>query len=100
MARLDLRPMPGVGTGYVVNVQAELLTHLATRVVVPLLPETRASTPISELNPMFEIEGTRHVLVTQALAAVSGRELKPAVGLLDAGHDSITRALDLLFVGF
>lgn len=100
MARLDVHPMPGEGEGYVVDVQAELLGHLSTRVVVPLLPEEKAARPISELNPIFEIEGKRHVMVTQALSAVSGRELKRAVASLDAQHDRITRALDLLLVGF
>ena len=39
MARHDVHPMPGKGHGYVLDVQAELLLHLGTRVVVPLLPE-------------------------------------------------------------
>ena len=100
MARLDVHPMPGKGDGYVLDVQAELLAHLATRVVVPLLPEDAAPPPISELNPVFEVKGRRHVMVTQALSAVPARELKRAVTSLDAQHDAVTRALDLLLVGF
>ncbi|HEY0265439.1 MAG TPA: CcdB family protein, partial [Rhizomicrobium sp.] len=96
MARLDVHPMPGRGAGYVLDVQAELLSHLATRVVVPLLPEAAAPRPISELNPVFEIDGRRHVLVTQALASIPGHELKRAVASLAAHRDSITRALDIL----
>jgi len=92
--------MPGKGDGYVLDVQAELLTHLVTRVVVPLLPEDKASHPITELNPVFEIKGKRHVLVTQALSAIPARELKRVIMSLDAHHDAVTRALDLLFVGF
>ena len=92
--------MPGKGDGYVLDVQAELLAHLATRVVVPLLPEDKASHPITELNPVFEIKGKRHVLVTQALSAIPAKELKRAVASLDAHHDAVTRALDLLMVGF
>lgn len=100
MARLDVHPMPGKGEGYVVDVQAELLVHLSTRVVVPLLPEEKVPQPISELNPVFEIKGKRYVMVTQALSAVSGKELKRPVMSLNARHDCITRALDLLLVGF
>jgi len=92
--------MPGRGDGYVVDVQADLLTHLATRVVVPLLPEDVAPKPIDELNPAFDIRGKRHVLVTQAIASISGRELTRAVGSLAEHHDRITRALDILLVGF
>ena len=100
MARLDAHPMPGKGDGYVIDVQAELLSHLSTRIVVPLLPEGKVPQPITELNPIFEIDGKRHVMVTQALSAVSGRELKRAVFSLAAQHDQVTRALDTLLVGF
>ena len=100
MARHDVHPMPGKGNGYVLDVQAELLSHLNTRVVVPLLPEDTAPPPISELNPVFEVKGKRHVMVTQALSAVPVGELKRAVTSLDMRHDIITKALDLLLVGF
>ncbi len=100
MARLDLHPMPGKGRGYVVDVQADLLFHLSTRTVVPLLPEDAAPKPINELNPVFDIEGQRHVLAPQAIASIPGRELKRAVGSLIEHHDRITRALDILLIGF
>lgn len=100
MARFDVHPMPGKGNGYVLDVQAELLTHLATRVVVPLLPEDAAPPPISALNPVFEVKGKRHVMMTQALSAVPTRELKRAIGSLEAQHDAVMRALDLLLIGF
>ena len=92
--------MPGNSEGYVLDVQAELLAHLVTRVVVPLLPEDKTSHPITELNPIFEIKGKRHVLVTQALSAIPTRELKYTIISLDAHHDAVTRALDLLLLGF
>ncbi len=101
MARLDVYPMPGKGRdGCVVDVQAELLSHLATRTVVPLLPEDTAPKPISELNPVFEILGERYVMVTQAIASIPGRELNGAVTSLTNQHDHITRALDILLLGF
>jgi toxin CcdB len=100
MARHDVHPMPGKGEGYVVDVQADLLAHLVTRTVVPLLPEDVAPKPIHELNPVFDIHGKRHVLVTQAIASIPGRELKRAVASLTEHHDRITRALDILLVGF
>ncbi len=100
MARHDVHPMPGKGDGYVIDVQADLLAQLATRTVVPLLPEDGAPTPINDLNPVFEIRGRRHVLVTQAIASIPRRELKRAVASLAEHRDSITRALDILLVGF
>lgn len=66
---------------------------------MPLLPEDAAPKPINELNPVFELDGKRHVLVTQAIASVPGRELKRAVESLAEQHDRITRALDILLLG-
>lgn len=101
MARLDVYPMPGGGRdGYVVDVQADLLSHLATRILVPLLSEDKAPRPITELNPVFEILGKRYVMVTQAIASIPGRELKRAIASLTDHHDRITRALDILLLGF
>ena len=67
---------------------------------MPLLPEDTGPPPIGELNPTFEIKGKRHVLVPQSLAAVPVRELKRPVMSLVEHRDSITRALDMLLVGF
>ncbi len=54
MARLDVYPVPGKSRGrYVVDVRANLLSHLATRIVMPLLPEDVAPKPIRDLNPVF-----------------------------------------------
>ncbi len=101
MSRLDVHALPGMeGGGYVVDVQADLLSHLSTRIVVPLFAEATAPKPVSELNPVFEILGARFVMVTQALASVPLRELKGAVASLEGEHDRVTRALDILLVGF
>jgi toxin CcdB len=100
MTRLAVHPIPGGGaTGYVLDVQADLLSDLATRTVLPLLPEEAAPKPIGELNPIFEVGGKRHVLVTQAIATVPVRELKRAVASLSHEHDRVTRALDILLLG-
>ena len=46
------------------DVQASLLDHLNTCVVVPLLPLDAAPKPAKVLNPTFEINGARHVMAT------------------------------------
>ncbi len=101
MARFDVYPSPAKGSvGYVLDVQADLLRDLDTRVVVPLLPPERAPKPARGLNPAFEINGQIHLMLTQFVTAVPAKELKKAVLSLDARSDDITRALDLLLVGF
>ena len=54
MSRLDVHRMRTGEQGYVVDVQASLLSHLVTRVVVPLVPAEATSKPIGELNPVVE----------------------------------------------
>lgn len=100
MARLDVYPMPGRdGGGYVLDVQVPLLDSLATRVVVPLILEANAPPPIKGLNPVFDIAGAAYVMVTQALAAIPLKELRKPKLSLDAHHDKILRALDILLIG-
>ena len=87
------------GSGYVLDVQAELLSYLGTRAVVPLVPQAGAPMPVRELNPGFGIDGEPHVMVTQAIASVPAKELRRAVASLGSRHDDIARALDILLVG-
>jgi toxin CcdB len=93
-------PAPGrLSDGFVVDVQSELLSAMTSRVVVPLLPEaeTRA---VSRLNPIFEIDGKRPVLLVQSIATVPRRELRGAVMSLRDQHDTILAAIDFLLTGF
>ena len=98
MARLDVYVV--TGEGYVVDVQASLLAGFHTRVVVPLLPSGTTSTPLGQLNPIFDILGVPHVLLTQSIASIPTKELRRPVASLDKHHDAITRALDILLLGY
>ena len=101
MGRFDVYPSPSKeGIGYVLDVQADLLDELGTRVVVPLLPSEVAPTPARDLNPMFIIRNQPHVMLTQFLTAIPAKELRRRVSSLDAYQDDIMRALDVLLIGF
>lgn len=58
MARFDVYRNPE-GDGYLVDLQADLLDHLNTRIVAPLLPVDRAPKPAATLNPVLNV-GTEH----------------------------------------
>jgi toxin CcdB len=88
------------GAGFLLDVQADLLDGLNTRIVVPLLPAKEAPTPAKRLNPSFEIEGARFVMATQFLAAVPASILSAPVSNLSNRFDDITNALDMVFQGF
>lgn len=99
MAQYDLFPNPA-GDGYLLDVQNDLLEALNVRAVVPLLPQGNAPIAASRLNPVFQIEGVAHLMMTQYIAAVPASILKAPVGDLSEKFDAITAALDMLFHGF
>ena len=88
------------GKGYLLNIQAEAMSHFNTRVVVPLLPLEDAPKPASRLNPQFEIDGKPYSMVTQYLGTVPVKLLKHPVFRADARRDEIVEAVDLLLQGF
>lgn len=99
MPRFDLYRRRG-GAGYLLDVQADHLHLLPSRVVVPLLPPTAALPAIRGLTPLLTVEGEALAMMTHFLAAVPRRELGRPVGNLLAEHDAIVRALDMLLTGF
>lgn len=85
---------------FLLDVQADLLRDLATRVVVPLTPLRRMrGKPISRLNPVLALEGVQYALVFQELAAVPAQALGEVVGNLRGRREELIAALDLLFTG-
>ena len=99
MARFGVYANPD-GKGYLLDVQADLLSHYNTRIVVPLLPLANAPTPAGTLNPVFDIEGTKVLMATQWMASVPAQLLKVQMLSLEPFRNEITAALDLLFQGF
>jgi toxin CcdB len=99
MARFDLYRLTRGRGAYVVDVQSSHLDYLESRAVIPL--RKRADIlPVADLHPEVDIDNTRYVLATHALASVARRELGRPIGTLAAHRDAITRALDVLLVGF
>jgi toxin CcdB len=68
MARFDVYPNPD-GEGYLLDVQADLLSCLRNRVVVPLQAKAVAHIPIARLNTVLEFGGEERVMMTHLLAA-------------------------------
>ncbi|WP_299987746.1 CcdB family protein [uncultured Ruegeria sp.] len=99
MPKYDVFPNPS-GDGYLLDVQTDLLSDLNTRVVVPLMPKSRAPKPATRLNPIFLIAGEPVVMVTQFMAAVPTGVLKSSIGNLKGEFEQITVAVDMLMQGF
>jgi toxin CcdB len=99
MARFDVYANPD-GTGHLLDVQANLLDGLNTRIVVPLIPVKAAPMPAQRLNPIFEIGGESFVMVTQFMAAVPRAILRAPITNIVEHDTAISNALDMALVGF
>lgn len=99
MARFDVYKNPE-GDGCLLDIQTDLLRHLNTRVVVPLLPLSLAPKPARILNPSFAIAGETLVMTTQFMAAVPVGILQDQIASLQANRDEIVAAVDFLMQGF
>ena len=99
MERFTLYPHP-TKRGYLLNVQADAMGHLGSRVVIPLVPLAELPKPATRLNPVVDVDGQPYVIVTQSMGAVPVKMLKHGVGNLADRYDEIIAAMDLLLQGF
>jgi toxin CcdB len=101
MARFDVYPHPDAvlrkKTPYLLDVQNNHISRIATRVVVPLRAANLFTQPMRDLNPTFEIAGKRVVLDTAAVAAIPSAQLKRPIAGLVSQSGAIMAALDVLF---
>lgn len=104
MAQFDVFKNPNEETNravpYLLNVQADLLDTLSTRVVIPLVASLTAGKAIKHLNPEFVIEGTAVFMSTAELAGVPARSMGKKVSSLKDQRHEIIAALDFLLTGF
>jgi toxin CcdB len=97
MAQFDVwRTMAG---DLVIDCQSDLLRHLNTRLVAPLLRADQFEVVARRLNPLFTVEETGYVMYTQFSAAVPVSQLGEIVMNLDENSLTITGALDVLLTG-
>lgn len=85
---------------YLLDCQADVLSHFNTRFVVPLLAKDIAPIPADRLNPEFTVAGQPLVMCTQFASAVRQCELATFVVSLSNQNDVIIEALDMLISGF
>lgn len=97
MARFDLHRH---GSRYLVDVQANIIPNVGTRLVIPLFPVADVPRPIRRLHPVVVIDGRAYVLATHLMGAVPITDLGPAIGSLDAHYDTIVAAIDMILLGF
>ncbi|WP_426340352.1 CcdB family protein [Pseudoduganella sp. S-14] len=102
MARFDIYLNPGRNhrnIPYLVDVQSNVISGLATRIVVPLRPlaDFPAVTLPPDLFPLISIDGEDYVLDTPQLGAIPLGELKTRVASARDSQFVIQTALDRVF---
>ena len=87
-------------TPLLLDVQADVLAVLPTRLVVPLRAFGRGtSKPLTRLNPIVDIAGTAYIAVFQELAAVPAAMLATRVSSAATQRDALIAAIDWAFTG-
>ena len=104
MAQFDVFENPNEETNqtipYLLDVQADLLDTLSTRVVVPLVAASAMGKAVKHLNPEFTIRNTTVFMSTAELAGVPVPSMGEKVSSLKDQRSEIFAALDFLFTGF
>lgn len=83
---------------YLLDVQAELLQSLKTRLVIPASRYEKGAV-IDRLNPVFDHENKKYRLLTQQMAGIPIVNLAEAVADLTPMRDEIIAAIDILITG-
>lgn len=99
MAKYDVYHQPS-GDGYLLDCQADLLSNLNTRFVVPLFPAEVAYRTAPRLNPVLNVGGEPHVMVTQFAGSIPVRALGERVTSLIDQDLAINNAIDMLLSGY
>ena len=103
MPRFDVFPTPFSDerrhTPFWLDVQADHLSALETRVIVPLRRATTASLAKRDLNPTLEVDGVALYADVANIAAFPRMLLKRPVTNLRVDRLVIEDALDFLFTG-
>ena len=103
MAQFDVYRNPNAATNsyipYLLDLQADLLDQLSTRIVAPLHTTASISKPLRHMNPALEFDGESYVLSTAEMAAIQVAVLGKPVGNMQSYRDEIIQALDFVFTG-
>ena len=84
---------------YLLDVQADMLDSLETRIMVPLVHVAEFGRRAGRLHPVFTVCGQEVVMATHLLAAIRFSGLGSVVDALPGHRNEIIGALDVLLVG-
>lgn len=81
--------------------QAGLLSHLGSTIVILLLPEkTPSEDSMTRLNPLLHLQGEAYRLMTTHIVAMPRTKRGPYIGSLADQRSVIVKAVGFLLPGF
>jgi toxin CcdB len=84
---------------YLLDIQANLLSDLQTRIVVPLIRKTAFGRRATRLHPQFKVDGHDVVMATHLMAAIRRQDLGNVVASLGEHRDIVISAVDVVWSG-
>lgn len=86
---------------YFIDVQAEMLEHLNTRLVMPLTQKTDLNSQVKVLAPVVTIEQIDYIVLANMITTTDVKNLKDENAVLDASHirDQLVAAIDMMILG-
>ncbi len=85
---------------YLLDIQADVLSRLATRIIVPLTPSAKIKKIITVINPTIQIEDKSLVALFDELSSYPKSSLIDKVSNVSMDHDEIMKAIDFTIQGY
>ncbi|AXF76333.1 CcdB family protein [Xenorhabdus sp. PR6a] len=86
---------------YFIDVQADMLAHLNTRLVMPLTQKANSNSQVKALTPVITIEQVDYVILTTMITTTDVKNLKDEDAIINASHlrDQLVAAIDMMILG-
>lgn len=86
---------------YFIDVQADMLTHLNTRLVMPLTQKTNTNSQVKALTPVITIEQVDYVVLATMITTTDVKNLQDKDAVMDASHlrEQLVSAIDMMILG-
>ena len=86
---------------YFIDIQAEMLAHLNTRLVMPLTPKDNSNSQVKTLTPVININQVDYVVLTTMITTTDAKNLNSDNVVMDASYlrDQLVSAIDMMILG-
>lgn len=86
---------------YFIDIQSDFLSHLSTRLVIPLARKQPTNSQVKVLSPVLTIDHVDYVIMTSLLTTTDVKNLSSDNPIMDARHlrDELIAAIDFLILG-